>query len=512
VKVLLIVIDAASPRVFCPAVQTGRLKHLQRLVDAGSMHQASVSIFPSITPAATAAIITGAYPAENGIIGASWFDEASNQVAYYGDDMWVAAREGFGAFLRDFLVHLNGDRLVAPTLFDMVEESGAQAACLNYLVYRGAREHKVNIPWLLALLPGVPLAETVRGPSTLCLGDFVSDGRAKHRGPDAHGPLHRFGMDDAGTASLLCQLAAAGSLPDFTVAYFADNDYRSHEVGPHGALPVLDAVDKALGDFFDASGGLERLLADTCIFVTSDHGHCEIGADASESVIPLAELFGDFRQAKLGAPWSDGDEILICPNMRAAQIYVRQPEQIEFVARAAARDPRVDQVMWRLAPRPDGQTRYKVIGPKGELTFWRVPAGTGARDAFGATWAWDGEGAILDLDVTDGCVESMNYPNPFERLVGALDADKSGQVWLTAKPGCEFQVQGGGPHPGGASHGALHMLDSLSPVIAAGPVRLPRNMRSVDLAPLCLQVLGRTMRYAVGAARPSLPALQQIGD
>jgi hypothetical protein len=513
VKVLLIVIDAASPRVFCPAVQTGRLKHLQRLADAGSMHQASVSIFPSITPAATAAIITGAYPAENGIIGAAWFDEASNQVAYYGDDMWVAAREGFGPFLRDFLVHLNGDRLVAPTLFDMVEESGGQAACLNYLIYKGAREHKVNIPWLLAMLPGVPLAETVRGPSTLCLGDFVSDGKARHRGPDAHGPLHRFGMDDAGTASLLCKLAAAGALPEFTVAYFADNDYRSHEVGPHAALPVLDGVDAALGAFFEASGGLERLLADTCIFVTSDHGHCEIGPNASESVIGLSDLFADFRQAKLGSPWSDRDEILICPNMRAAQIYVRHPDQVEFVARAAARDRRVDQVMWRLEPRPDGQTRYRVIGPTGELTFWRASEDSNAaRDAFGGTWAWDGEPAILGLDVTDRCVESLNYPNPFERIVGALDAVKSGPVWLTARPGCEFQVQGGGPHPGGASHGALHALDSLSPLIAAGPVRLPRHMRSVDLAPLCLQVLGRGMRYAVGQSRASLRAFQEVGD
>ena len=80
-KVLLVVIDAASPRVFCPAVQTGRLKHLQRLADAGEMHQASVSIFPSITPAATAAIITGAYPATHGIVGASWYDEATDEIA-----------------------------------------------------------------------------------------------------------------------------------------------------------------------------------------------------------------------------------------------------------------------------------------------------------------------------------------------------------------------------------------------------------------------------------------------
>ena len=57
-KVLLVVIDGASPRVLCPAVQVGRLSNLKRLADAGQMHQASTTIFPSITPAATASIIT----------------------------------------------------------------------------------------------------------------------------------------------------------------------------------------------------------------------------------------------------------------------------------------------------------------------------------------------------------------------------------------------------------------------------------------------------------------------
>jgi predicted AlkP superfamily pyrophosphatase or phosphodiesterase len=75
---------------------------LQRLVQAGTLHDSSTTIFPSITPAATASIIVGGYPTETGIVGASWYEEAENQVAYYGDDFGVAAREGFRAFLRDF--------------------------------------------------------------------------------------------------------------------------------------------------------------------------------------------------------------------------------------------------------------------------------------------------------------------------------------------------------------------------------------------------------------------------
>jgi hypothetical protein len=47
--------------------------------------------------------VTGAYPAENGIAGASWFDPERREVAYYGDDFWVIAKKGFGA------PELNGD-------------------------------------------------------------------------------------------------------------------------------------------------------------------------------------------------------------------------------------------------------------------------------------------------------------------------------------------------------------------------------------------------------------------
>jgi hypothetical protein len=56
---------------------------------------------------------------------------------------------------------------------------------------------------------------------------------------------------------------------------------------------------------------------------------------------------------------------------------------------------------------------------------------------------------------------------------------------------------------GGASHGGLHALDSFSPVVVAGPSRVPvpRHMRSVDLAPLCMQLLGLQMRYRVGDPR-----------
>ncbi len=505
-KLLLVVIDAASPRVFCPAVQTGLLPNLKRLAGAGEMHQQSATIFPSITPAATSSIITGAYPAEHGIAGASWFDDARGEVAYYGDDFWVIAKEGFGAFLRDFLVRLNGDRLTAPTMFELVEQAGRSAACLNYLVHRGIVTHKVNVPWLLALLPGVPLTETVKGPKLLSLGDFVTGRETKRRRSKLHGKsgvIHRFGMDDASTAELLQQLAADAAFPDFTVAYFADNDYQSHKVGPHAALPVLQGVDSALGAMFDAAGGFDRFMRDTCVIVTSDHGHCEILADREAAVIELQTVLGEFAHADLGKGWRPEDEIMICPNMRAAQIYLQRPSPalVERVARATLRDPRVDLVMWKSALTDDG-SGYTVLGPAGRLDFWPGTAADGGSDAWGTAWAWRGDLEVLRLERDGRLIESRDYPNAFERIAGVLEMKQSGELWVTAQPGCEFEVPGGEAHCGGASHGALHALDSLSPLILANaPRALPRHLRSVDIAPLCLELLGIPARYKVGEPR-----------
>jgi hypothetical protein len=518
VKVLLVVIDAASPRVVCPAVQTGQLPNLRRIADAGEMHQASVTIFPSITPAATTSIITGAYPAEHGIAGASWYDEAQREVVYYGDDFWLIARRGFGAFLEDFLVRLNGDRLTAPTLFELIERTGRQAACLNYLIHRGLVRHDVNVPWLMAMLPGVPFTETVDGPRILCLGDFVTSRPLKRTAPDNGGLMHRFGMDDEATAELLLELVADGQMPDFTVAYFADNDYRSHEVGPVRALPAVARVDAALGAMFDAAGGFDRFMSETCVVITSDHGHSEILADHDDAAIQLHTLFADFRQADLGGRWRDADEIMICPNMRAAQIYLREPflperpdgvpsslAMIERLARTALLEPRIDLVMWKGGGGAADADAYTVSGPRGRLTFWRTSAGEtrmSGVDPLGTRWSWRGDLDVLQIERDGATIESPEYPNCLERIAGVLDARNSGQVWMTARPGCEFEVQGESVHTGGGSHGALHALDSLSPVIVAGAARrLPRAMRSVDIAPLCLEALGLTMRYKVGDAR-----------
>jgi hypothetical protein len=505
VKVLLVVIDAATPRVVGPAIQTGRLPTMQRLAERGSYHDRCITIFPSITPAATSSIITGEYPASSGIVGASWFEADTQNVAYYGDDFWVVAKTGFRSFLDDFLIRLNGDRMSAPTLFEIVERSGLRAACLNYLIFKGIHQHEVKIPTALRILPGVRRREEVLGPSIIAIGDFLTT-RTMRGKPldDVGGVLHRFGMDDASTSELLFELAE-DSFPDLTVAYFADNDYRSHAVGPYGALEVVERGDRGLGRAFEAAGGLDAVLQEMFVVITSDHGHCEILSDRHRAAICLDRILGDFQQSELGRPWKDGDEIMICPNMRAAQVYFRRTtaRDLRRAVAAALSDARVDHAIYRGVDIDGVRDHFWVQSSQGSLEFWRGVTDAHATDAFGETWSWQGELSVVDARVDGSRLVWGDYPNAFERLAGALEHPHSASLWLTAKPGCEFEVPGSDAHLGGASHGGLHALESYCPLLVAGPrrVELPEQLRSIDVAPLCLNLLGIPSRHRMGEPR-----------
>ena len=511
-KVLLVVIDGAAPRIVGPAIQTGRLPVLQRLVEAGVYFDTCTTIFPSITPAATTSIITGEYPASSGILGASWFDEASHDVAYYGDDFWVIAKQGFREFLDDFLMRLNGDRLVAPTLFEIVERSGMTAACLNYLIFKGLHENEVRVPAAFRLLPGVRRKELVRTPSIIAIGDFLTTRTLRGKPlDDLSGALHRFGMDDASTSLMLQEIAEDKVFPDFTVAYFADNDYRSHEVGAADALYVVERVDQGLGKAFELYGGIDKVLRDMYVIVISDHGHVDVLEDRDRSVICLDASLSHFKQATLGKVWSAGDEIMVCPNMRSTQVYFRNPtaSALRRAITSSLATPGVDQVIYRGSDIEGVRDHFFIASAKGVLEFWRGAAGPShARDAFGATWSWTGELAVVDAQIDDGELVFDAYPNAFERISGILEHEHSATLWVTAKPGWEFEVPGSAAHVGGSSHGALHALESYCPLIIAGPERvtLPKHVRTVDVAPLCLNLLGLPSRHRVGEPRQRMPA------
>lgn len=506
-KVLLMVIDACTPHVVATAMREGKLPNLVSLAEAGAFYPAGSTVFPSTTHVALASLVTGRYPHSHGILGSYWYNQERSEVIYYVGDLGVVWNTGIGNFCGELLHRLNHERLKAKTIFQLVEAQGCQAAAINYFIFRGDVSHPINVPRLLGLLPGMPALDEVHGPSILCLGDFVSSGLngAAAISPIS-GPRHWFGLKDDNTADRLLYLMQHRSLPDLTIAYFPDNDLVSHQVGPEAAVSTLLHFDERLGELFAAYGGLDALLEEVCVIITADHAQTPIVPDKAAAAIDLSKVLADFKLAAAGQPWgteaSSAEDLMVCPNMRAVQIYFREPDVKKFhhVVAALKADERVDQVIWCAdITEPETQGYRIATRDRGALHFWPGTNGPNmAVDEQETAWSWAGDLRAVDGQVSvkpDGrkVVTFPTYPNAFERIAGILTDPQAGPLWATARPGYEFCIPRTYIHAGGGSHGSLHVGDSAIPLFVAGApdeLYIPEHFRIVDIASLCLLTLG----------------------
>ncbi|HUG66536.1 MAG TPA: hypothetical protein VMM76_02215, partial [Pirellulaceae bacterium] len=244
------------------------------------------------------------------------------------------------------------------------------------------------------------------------------------------------------------------------------------------------------------------------IIITGDHSQSDL-ASAEEASVDLDEVLAEFQVVKAGGKWQSGDDLMVCPNMRAAQIYLRSESsnlRQQVVDRLLESDG-IDQVMWCEAgleiDDSEDTTFHVATRDRGSLSF-RSTGAERARgiDHFGGQWCWEGDLRALDATVDlEGRLSCGDYPNAFERVATSFSR-QSGSLWVTARLGREFCLPGTSCNSRG-SHGSLHSLDSTSPLIVAGlpdAIALPDHIRTVDVVPLCLDILDLQSEYAVGAS------------
>jgi hypothetical protein len=122
-------------------------------------------------------------------------------------------------------------------------------------------------------------------------------------------------------------------------------------------------------------------------------------------------------------------------------------------------------------------------GAQRELRF---RPGDEVRDPRGRAWSLDGDLAVLDAELQDGRLHAPDFPDALARTWSALTCPTSGDVLLSAAPGCEFTDLGGQAHVGGGSHGSLRAEDSLGAAIVSGLEGLDgrEQWAIADFAPL----------------------------
>ncbi|MEZ4555642.1 MAG: hypothetical protein R2854_04175 [Caldilineaceae bacterium] len=164
---------------------------------------------------------------------------------------------------------------------------------------------------------------------------------------------------------------------------------------------------------------------------------------------------------------SDADDLVVCPNLRAAQIYFHTPRQ-EYLERVVAelmRDERIGIKFYGVRNFLRRRARdFTWCRRRGRLHVRPGDDGPDhATDEYGNVWSWMGnlEG-VVDV-VADGVITFGDYPNAFERIDQMLNLDVAGHLWVTSKPHELCLAHTPLIHAGGGSARALHVLTSVSP-------------------------------------------------
>jgi hypothetical protein len=252
---------------------------------------------------------------------------------------------------------------------------------------------------------------------------------------------------------------------DFLLLSLPDNDTHSHKNGPLAQIDSLAAADRQLERLVAAGGGPDAFLADHAVIVCSDHSQSRV-----DNEIDLFRAFDGFGVLPAARARGEDAEVAVCPNSRAAQVYVldrdKRAELVPRIERTLLALEGVDLVL-RMTDHPDGEAMIQGErgGRRSELRF--APRGD-LLDARGVGWSVEGDLDLLALRVREGRIDSATYPDALGRAWAALRTRTAGEVLASATPGYEFLDWGGAHHIGGGSHGSLHANDSLGSLLWCG--------------------------------------------
>lgn len=459
---VLAVIDGLKPSELARAVATGRAPALARVIERGTSVDACCAAFPSVTPVCAAAIATGVLQDEHHIPGMNWYSRADGRYVEYGSSFAAARRFGVARQLNDTIYRMNLEHLPADTLtvFESLDDAGLRTAGTTYLMYRGRHEHRPARHSPMSRLATTLIRKPTMGPRELFYADIFAS-----RETGCWSRLGMPGLRDQHTGCVGAYLVEH-DLFDFLLFSLPDNDTHSHEHGPDRQIDSIAAADLQLQRLMHPAGGVDAFLDRHALIVVADHSHTLV-----EQVVDLeAALREDFAILQPNLRNAGRAEIALCPSQRAAQLYVLDEDARE-----------------RLVP----QLVHTALGVEGvDLTMHRAPNGdaviTGAgrgvlrlraagpdtadpvHDARGRAWTVAGDLGVLGASIDDGIFVAPGYPDALARVWAAVTCPTSGDVLLSAGPGCEFPDWGGEAHVGGGSHGSLHADDSLGALVFCG--------------------------------------------
>jgi hypothetical protein len=473
-KLVLTYVDSLRTDMLERAIAEERAPTFGALVERGVLIPDCVSSFPSVTPVASAEMVTGVGADGHWISGMNWYHRLERRYVEYGSSL--EATRAFGVFLAlyDLVYNMNLAHLSpeAETVFESLEDAGARTACTPFLIYRGRQRHEVSLEGLLKRAVDVTKLKFHHhtwGPTDLFYGDLYASRDVPCKSTSIPGV--RDGYAACCAAELLKE-----DLYDFLLLSLPDNDNYSHQHGPEATVESIAKADRAFATYAEEAGGLDEFLETHAVILLADHAQTDVHRG-----LPLAEL--------LSAEWSvlqpseerpELAQLAVSPTGRAAHVYLlpgeeERAEPLEVAARLGVLEG-VDLVcrlegadgmpLRRESPGVPAGVAWAVVERGGEAARFRPGGEVG--DLRGGSWEVEGELAALEASVEDGRLRSETYPDPLGRVWSALTAPHAGDFVVSLQPGFEAVDWGGVSHAGGGSHGALHAGDSLGPLLFVG--------------------------------------------
>ena len=474
-KLVLAYVDSLRTDMLERAVAEGRAPTFGGLIERGVLIPDCVSSFPSVTPVASAEMVTGVGADRHWISGMNWYHRLERRYVEYGSSL--EATRAFGVFraLYDLVYNMNLAHLSpeVETVFESLEDAGARTACTPFLIYRGRQRHEVSLEGLLRRavdVSNLKFHHHTWGPTDLFYGDLYASRKVPCRSTSV--PGNRDGYAACCAAELLRE-----DLYEFVLLSLPDNDHYSHRYGPQASVESIAKADAAFATFAEEAGSLDEFLETHAVILLADHAQTEVRRG-----LPLAEL--------LGSEWSvlqpseerpEHSQLAVSPTGRAAHVYLlpgegERAEPAEVAARLGVIEG-VDLVC-RLEDADGLPLRRESSGmpvaggewavvERGEAAL-RFRPGEGTADLRGGSWEVEGELEALEATIENGRLSSATYPDPLARVWSALTAPHGGDFIVSLAPGFEAVDWGGVSHAGGGSHGALHAGDSLGPLLFVG--------------------------------------------
>jgi hypothetical protein len=473
-KLVLTYVDSLRTDMLERAVEEGRAPTFATLLERGVLVPDCVSSFPSVTPVASAEMVTGVGADRHWISGMNWYHRLERRYVEYGSSL--EATRAFGVFraLYDLVYNMNLAHLSpeVETVFESLEDAGARTACTPFLIYRGRRRHEVSLEGLLRRAidaTKLKFHHHTWGPTDLFYGDLYASREVPCRSTSI--PGNRDGYAACCAAELLRE-----DLYDFLLLSLPDNDNYSHHHGPEATVESIAKADAAFATYAEAAGGIDEFLETHAVILLADHAQTDVHRG-----LPLAEL--------LAAEWSvlqpseerpEQAQLAVSPTGRAAHVYLLagegEPAEPDAVAARLGVIEGVDLVcrlegedglpLRRQAPGVPEAGEWAVV-ERGDAAL-RFRPGDQVLDLRGGGWDLEGDLAAVEASVGDGRLSSETYPDPLARVWSALSAPQAGDFVVSLASGFEAVDWGGVSHAGGGSHGALHAGDSLGPLLFVG--------------------------------------------